>query len=226
MPYRTSSLQTASTGGATSLAVNVPVGHVAGDIIIVGVSSGGNGSTPQTISLTGGPWNTLASDGTTKGTCTIFWKVDSGSEPSTYTASWTTSDATVIQAVAFSGLSATQANTPSVAAVNGGSATITASSVTCALNDDLILFFPTHNAGSSPAVTTPPSGPWSQIAYTTSGGSTGMALYYQNSVSAGASSPAASLTWNNSTLWYGATLWNMSAVSVTPSYPISSDNYF
>lgn len=79
--YRSTSAITAISSG--SVALPVPLGTQAGDVLIAMINNSGSsaGSTP-------GGWNWVTENGTGGDTAAVYYRIATGSEPSTYTWSW------------------------------------------------------------------------------------------------------------------------------------------
>lgn len=160
--------ETSFTSGAqntTTFAVNSPVGVLAGDIVIIGVSSTTNGglttiSSPgftlgdsihQLTSISQGPHCNLG----------WLWKVATGSEPSTYTVTGSPAPFTDLECwcAAWTGRNGTtpiSANSQTLAAGSGSPVSFSLTQVTAAAGDDLIVF--TIASQNAACVWTPPAG--------------------------------------------------------------------
>src|ERR687891_1850085 len=138
--------QTATTAGATSLVINVPAGVQANDLLVAHIARTGNAaiSTPSGWTVAGG---------TTNGNFIrqeTYYRVASGSEPASYTWTWTGSQPAAGGMSAYYGVKGSSPlDVVGTADTANNTTTVTAPSLTTTVNDALVLAFFASNSNST-----------------------------------------------------------------------------
>ncbi|HSE81724.1 MAG TPA: Ig-like domain-containing protein, partial [Gaiellaceae bacterium] len=158
--------QTASTAASTSLTVTVPAGVEANDLLVAHIARSGNAAINT-------PSGWTAAGGTNNGSFlrqATFYRVADGSEPASYTWTWTVTQPAAGGMSAYYGVKASSPlDVIGTAATGNNTTTVTAPSITTGANDALVVAFFSSNTNS---------------AYSTA---TGMSERYEAATSGGAS---------------------------------------
>src|ERR687891_434790 len=138
--------QTATTAGATSLVINVPAGVQANDLLVAHIARTGNAaiSTPSGWTVAGGTNNGNFIRQET------YYRVASGSEPASYTWTWTGSQPAAGGMSAYYGVKGSSPlDVVGTADTANNTTTVTAPSLTTTVNDALVLAFFASNSNST-----------------------------------------------------------------------------
>ncbi|HKO73924.1 MAG TPA: hypothetical protein VJU01_01285, partial [Gaiellaceae bacterium] len=148
--------QTGSATGATSVSVTKPTGVQANDLLVAHVMVTGN----VTASIAGSGWTAVQSGSAANAaTQASFYKIAGGSEPASYSFTWTGSQAAAATVTAYYGVKSSGAlDVSSTVASTNNTTTVTANGVTTTANDDIVLAFFGSASNSS---YTPPGG-WNE----------------------------------------------------------------
>jgi hypothetical protein len=134
----------AATAGATGITVARPAAVVAGDVMLVTVTTR---ALPALTPPAG--WTRVAQ--TDNGTVlrqAVYWKVARAGEPATYRWAFSSSRAAVVQLGAWKGVSTTAPVRAVASKVNASSATTTAPAVAAAAGDRVVTLFGTARSGA------------------------------------------------------------------------------
>jgi hypothetical protein len=138
--------QTATTAGATSLAINVPAGVQANDLLVAHIARAGNAAINT-------PSGWTAAGGTTNGNFirqATYYRVASGSEPASYTWTWTGSQPAAGGMSAYYGVKGSSPlDVVGTAATANNTTTVSAPSLTTTTDDALVLAFFASNSNST-----------------------------------------------------------------------------
>jgi large repetitive protein len=148
--------QTGSATGATSVSVTKPTGVQANDLLVAHVMVTGN----VTASIAGSGWTAVTS-GTAANTATqaSFYKIAGGSEPASYSFTWTGSQAAAATVTAYYGVkSSSPFDLSSAIASTNNTTSVTAGTLTTTANDDIVLAF----FGSASNSTYTPPASWNE----------------------------------------------------------------
>ena len=148
--------QTGTATGATSVSVTKPTGVQANDLLVAHVMVTGN----VTASIAGSGWTAITSGtAANQATQASFYKIAGGSEPASYSFTWTGSQAAAATVTAYYGIKSSSAfDVNSAVASANNTTTVTANSVTTTANDDIVLAF----FGSASNSTYTPPGGWNE----------------------------------------------------------------
>src|SRR5829696_4951601 len=148
--------QTGSATGATSVSVTKPTGVQANDLLVAHVMVTGN----VTATIAGSGWTAVTS-GTAANTVTqaSFYKIAGGSEPASYSFTWTGSQAAAAIVTAYYGVkSSSPFDLSSAIASTNNTTSVTAGTLTTTANDDIVLAF----FGSASNSTYTPPASWNE----------------------------------------------------------------
>src|SRR5687767_3827087 len=138
--------QTATTTGATSLAINVPAGVQTNDLLVAHIARVGNAAINT-------PSGWTAAGGTNNGNFirqATYYRVASGSEPASYTWTWTGSQAAAGGMSAYYGVKGSSPlDVVGTATTANNTTTVSAPSLTTTTNDALVLAFFASNSNST-----------------------------------------------------------------------------
>ena len=148
--------QTGTATGATSVSVTKPTGVQANDLLVAHVMVTGN----ATASLAGSGWTPVTSGtAANAGTQASFYKIAGGSEPASYSFTWTTNRSAVATVTAYYGVKSTSAlDIFSAVGSTNNTTSVTAGTLTTTANDDIVLAF----FGSVSNSTYTPPGGWNE----------------------------------------------------------------
>jgi hypothetical protein len=143
-PISVRSASKAVIGSGTSITVAKPTGVATGDVLVASITTR---SIPGITGPTG--WSRmLTTDGTTTIRQTIWYKVATGSEPSSYTWTLTAANAGAARIVAYQGASRTAPIRTLVGKSNAASTTITSGSLAARNGDVVVAMFGTARASA------------------------------------------------------------------------------
>ena len=138
--------QTATTAGATSLVINVPAGVQANDLLVAHIARTGNAAINT-------PSGWTAAGGTNNGNFirqATYYRVASGSEPASYTWTWTGSQPAAGGMSAYYGVKGTSPlDVVGTATTSNNTTSITAPGLTTTTDDALVLAFFASNSNST-----------------------------------------------------------------------------
>ncbi|HET6656454.1 MAG TPA: Ig-like domain-containing protein [Gaiellaceae bacterium] len=147
---------TGTQASGTSVTVNKPAGVQANDLLVAHVMVTGN----VTSTVAGSGWTAVAS-GTSANQATqaSFYKIAGGSEPASYSFTWTGAQAAAATVTAYYGVkSSAPLDLPGTVVSTNNTTTVTANSITTTANDDIVLAF---FGSASNSTYTPPTG-WNE----------------------------------------------------------------
>ena len=148
--------QTGTATGATSVSVTKPTGVQANDLLVAHVMVTGN----VTASIAGSGWTAVTSaTAANAATQASFYKIAGGSEPASYSFTWTGSQAAAATVTAYYGVkSSSPLDLFSAIASTNNTTSVTAATLTTTANDDIVLAF----FGSASNSTYTPPGSWNE----------------------------------------------------------------
>src|SRR6187200_2816128 len=148
--------QTGTATGATSVSVTKPTGVQANDLLVAHVMVTGN----VTASIAGSGWTAITSGtAANQATQASFYRIAGGSEPASYSFTWTGSQAAAATVTAYYGvLSSSPFDVFSAIASTNNTTSVTAGTLTTTANDDIVLAF----FGSASNSTYTPPGGWNE----------------------------------------------------------------
>ena len=148
--------QTGTATGTTSVSVTKPTGVQTNDLLVAHVMVTGN----ATASLAGAGWTPVTSGtAANAGTQASFYKIAGGSEPGSYSFTWTTNRSTVATVTAYYGVKSTSpVDLFSAVGSTNNTTSVTAGTLTTTANDDIVLAF----FGSVSNSTYTPPGSWNE----------------------------------------------------------------
>ena len=148
--------QTGTATGTTSVSVTKPTGVQTNDLLVAHVMVTGN----ATASLAGAGWTPVTSGtAANAGTQASFYKIAGGSEPGSYSFTWTTNRSAVATVTAYYGVKSTSpVDLFSAVGSTNNTTSVTAGTLTTTANDDIVLAF----FGSVSNSTYTPPGSWNE----------------------------------------------------------------